>query len=266
MRRALFLLATLAFGAEVRAQGSGSSQAPSYSAAGIVNAASNLQGALAPNGLVSIYGTNLSRVTRGLSPEDISSGTIPTSLPGTGVKVVIGGLQALMFYVSPLQINFQIPSILKAGEVDVQVVREGWAGPAVRVRLLDAAPGLFQMDPDYLVAAHADWRVITAELPARPGEIVILYATGLGRTVPHPGYGEIPVSAAWIQRAGELDVLLNGVPVERSMIEYAGVAPYFAGVYQINLRLPAWTPADPDVQLAIGGQISRPGVRLHVQP
>ena len=90
---------------------------PSYTAAGIVNAADNETHSLAPNTLASLYGVRLSYVTAAISPSDIQGGVLPTVLPGTGVHVTVGNLPATMYYVSPDQINFLVPANLLPGRV-----------------------------------------------------------------------------------------------------------------------------------------------------
>ena len=89
--------------------------APSYSAASIVNAADNLAGPLAPNTIATIYGTGLAYGTKWLTPDDIRGGVLPTVLPGTGVRILVGGVLANLYYVSPLQINFLVPPNLLPG-------------------------------------------------------------------------------------------------------------------------------------------------------
>jgi uncharacterized protein (TIGR03437 family) len=62
-----------------------------------------------------------------------------------------------------------------------------------------------------------------------------------------------------------LNVLLNGVPADPASIQYAGVTPGCAGLYQINLQLPAPLPSNPEVRVAIGSQISPPSLNLPTQ-
>ena len=57
-------------------------------------------------------------------------------------------------------------------------------------------------------------------------------------------------------------VVLNGADVDRGNIQYAGVTPGFAGLFQINLVLPADAPASPQIQIGYGSQLSPAGVIL----
>ena len=156
MRVALVLIAAIALAA------ADVNDAPAYTAAGIVNAADNQPGPIAPNTLVSLYGVRLSYVIKGMTPDDIHGGVLPTVLPGTGVHVLVGNLPATIYYVSPDQINFLVPANLLPGPSTVQVVLDGHSGPAVAVKLAAASPGLFQLDAHNAVALHVDGTVVTS--------------------------------------------------------------------------------------------------------
>jgi len=246
------------------AEDNGVSLAPSYSAASVVNAASNEWGALAPNTIATLYGSNLSWSTRSVTPEEIRNGRLPTVLAGTGVRIFLNNIPAHVYYVSPAQINFLVPNDLLPGPVGIRVVRDGLAGPEVNLRLREAAPALFLLAAGTAVMVRDDGTVASAASPAKPGGIVVLYATGLGATIPSFARGEVPRVAAEIRRRAEFQVLLDHAAVADADILYVGVAPGFAGLYQINLRLPDWVGSNPEVELLLGGEISPPGIRLPV--
>jgi uncharacterized protein (TIGR03437 family) len=256
---ALVLLAPLA----MRAGLTTASTAPVYSVASIVNAATQMAQSFAPNTIATIYGTNLSWDTHSVSAVDLAGGRLPTSLDG--VTVYVNGLSVNLFYVSPSQINFLIPYELNTLTANVQVVRQGVAGPTASLMMSNTAPGFFEWNGNLAVAEHADGNVITPSNPATPGEIIVLYAAGLGRTQPDIASGEPVGIATNILYLAQLQVLLNGVALPASSIYYAGLAPGFVGLYQINLRLPLDLPANPSIQLAIGSQQSPAGVELPAQ-
>jgi uncharacterized protein (TIGR03437 family) len=259
MRAAIFCVAGIAFaGAKVN-------DAPAYTAAGIVNAADNQQGPLAPNTLASLYGLRLSYVTKGMTPDDIQGGVLPTVLPGTGVHVLVGNLPATIYYVSPDQINFLVPANLLPGPSTVQVVLDGHSGSTVEVKLASVSPGLFQLDAHSAVALHADGSVVTTAAPAKPGEIVILYATGLGETVPPVSYGQLCTTAAPLEELSEFKLMLNGESAGQAAVQYAGIAPGYAGLYQINLLLPKSTQPNPEIRVGLGSTLSQAGLRLPVE-
>mgnify|MGYP005844602477 CR=1 FL=1 len=265
MRAASWLLATLVVPLLSRAEEQGKYLAPTYSAASVVNSANNLSGVLAPNTIVTLYGQDLAYTTRALSPEDLASGRVPTALPGTGIRVLIRNIPAGIYFVSPTQINLLIPSDLLPGNASLELVRDGRVGPAVQIRLRSAAPALYQLDPETAIAIRADGTLVTPESPVQPGEIVVLYATGLGEVIPPLAAGEIPRTIAPLKRLSELNVFVDGLAVDPKQVLYAGATPGFAGLYQINLRLPQGTDSDPEVRIAIGEEMSRAGLHLPVK-
>ncbi len=265
MRRAL-LLVLLAFGPLLSAETAGNGMGPSYTAASLVNAASNLPGPLAPNTIASLYGTNLAYVTRAVTVEDVRPGVLPALLPGAGVSVLLGPFRCRLYFASPGQINILIPSILTPGEYELHVVLDGRAGPAVKVNLQSAAPALFMDQNGSAIATRPDGSVVTTELPAHSGDVVVLYATGLGQTVPRLGDGEIATAAAGIEGRSRFRILLNDEPIDDARIFYVGVTPGFAGLYQINVVLPEVLGDDPEIRISLGDEMSAPGPRLLLRP
>lgn len=259
MRSAIWLALPL-LGSSLQAQNTSSAQAPNYTVGSIVNAASNFPGPLAPNTIVSLYGTQLAWATRALTAEDVRAGVLPYLLPGAGVAVTIGHIYGRLYYVSPTQINLLIPAQLLPGqEYPLQVTRDSLAGPEIKIKLDAAAPGLFVQPAGYIAATHANNSPVTREEPSRPGEVVVLYATGLGQTVPPLDDGEIPVRAMRIDGRGEFQVLVDGKAVADDRILYAGVAPGFAGLYQVNLMLPEDVGDDPQIEFSLRGTVSPSG-------
>jgi uncharacterized protein (TIGR03437 family) len=240
--------------------------APVYTAASIVNAADNLSGALAPNTIATIYGANLAYSTIGLTASDVRNGVLPFVLGSSETEVFVGDYPADLYYVSPTQINFLVPPNLLPLPRSVWVVIDGLRGPIIPLTILPAAPALFQLDPQNVVATNLKGDVLTSTTPAHPGDIVVLYATGLGATVPDSIYGQLPTAAASLAPGANLQVLLDGDAVDPSAILYAGIAPGNAGLYQINLALPASTATNPQIQLMMGAASSIGGVHLPVAP
>lgn len=259
MRRSCGLFLFLGILSEICAQGI---PAPFYAASSIVNAASAHPTALAPNAIATIFGKDLSFTTRALSGEDIRAGVLPTALPGTGVRVLLDRIPAHIYYVSPTQINFLVPSILTPGTVDVQVDRQGRYGQAVQVTIATSSPALFQIDPQYALVARPDGSVVTRDQPARPGDIVILYANGLGLTRPRFNSGQLVTFAAPLDRLSDFQITISGHRIHSSAILYAGGAPGFAGLYQINLRLPSGGGREPEIRIGFGDPMSPSNVLL----
>ena len=261
--RAWLALACLFCGSWLRAETGAMVAAPSYSAESIVNAASYAPGPLAPNSLGTIFGVDLSFEKASAT---VLNNRLTTEL--AGVRVYVMDMPAPLFYVSAEQINFLVPGNLIAGNVKVRVIRQGVTGPDVIVRLVDAAPGLFlwpdRKDP---IVVHGDnTTYVTSGAPARPGETVVIYAAGLGRTAPDPGAGEILMVQMPLKQPDSLKVYLGGAALEPWRIKYAGLTPGSPGLYQVNLELPEGAANDPEIRFLVGEQASAPGLKLPLRP
>ncbi len=233
--------------------------APSFSSTSIVSSASGDPESLTPNGLATIYGTSLSYSTTAVSLEKLAVGSLPTTLGG--VRVVVGGLFAGLLYVSPTQINFLMPTILRAGSTMVSVAREGAYSQQTPIQLLQVAPAVFEVN-SMIAAEHADGSVVTPDAPAHPGEVVVVYCTGLGDTNPRQIDGAIPAQAARILLMNQLQILLDGQPVPPENILYAGITPGYPGLYQINVTLPADLAQSPELRVALQDQVSQSSLQL----
>jgi uncharacterized protein (TIGR03437 family) len=197
----------------------------------VYNAASyRLGDVVAPGEIVTLIGKELASVAQ-LAPA--------TSLPRTmqDVSVLIGGVAAPLSYVSPEQINFQAPFEIPLGSAPL-VIRRGTQMSAARtLAIVPSAPGLFSATADPrgapLVFHAQDFSPVTKQNPAHPGEYLAAYCTGLGVTSPTTTSGEPATVAARITASSfaELD---TGAEIP---ISYAGLAPGWIGVYQINFRL-----------------------------
>jgi uncharacterized protein (TIGR03437 family) len=224
--------------------------APSISPGGLVNAATG-QPAVAPYSIAALYGTNLF-----LNGAANSTGGVEIPETIAGVTVQVGGAPAGLFYISANQINLLIPNSIAPGTYPVIVVRSGIASQSQLITIQPFAPGIF-------AATHADSTPITADAPAVPGEVVIFYATGLGPALPNPPDRSVSPSAAPIVQFAAFQVQLDGATLDPSLIQYAGLAPFSAGLYQVNVQLPQNLPlTNPQVILNVAGVQSQGGFTL----
>lgn len=282
MTAALGLLLLVAFGTSAQGESSGADTAPSYTEGSIVNGTTHQLGPFAPSGVASIYGKNLAYGEESASAISIGDQrwALPHKLARVQVLIVRGALgqPAPLLYVGPGQINFVIPGRLDPGPIEIQVVRDGRSGPAVKLTLQETAPELFPGEGGYALAHrvlppdYTKYVLATPEAPARPGEIVVLYATGLGRSVLALEDGEVPTVPRYdlgglrLTNREDVRVLLNEMPLDAGAIQYAGLTPGCAALYQINVRLPANMPSDPELRIAVGDALSMEGLRLAVDP
>lgn len=246
----------------------GRKEIPFVHAGGVVNGASFVPAPdnfVAPNSIVSIFGTDLALRTEAVTSDTLQAGRLPRRLGG--ISVNIGGQLAPLYFVSPTQINAQLPDNLtpRAPAWKLAVVREGLGNsPAAvaDVHVRESAPGLFP------VVAHVDFSVVgrgepAGSRPAAPGEVVILFGTGFGPTQPPVGTGELPPFAASVLLPHS--VFLGGQELAPEQVLYFGQAPLFAGLHQVNIVLPeGLTPGDYEVQVEVAGALSQTGVVIAV--
>jgi uncharacterized protein (TIGR03437 family) len=233
--------------------------APSYSAAAIVSTASYAPGTFAPNTLVSIFGSGLAMATHAVVASDLSGGFLPTNL--AGAAVYLDDQPAPLLFVSEGQINFLIPGKQGNQPTAVRVVREGQSGPEVMIAITDATPALF-VSNDYAIATHADNTLITPDKPASGGELIVIYATGLGKANPMPSFSEAPHALAQLVNLAALKVTVDGVTIDPARVLYAGLTPESFGLYQINAYLPETIGTDPELRVFIGDAASQAGLKL----
>jgi uncharacterized protein (TIGR03437 family) len=204
--------------------------APSFTGSGVVSAAANVPG-LTPGAWLAIYGQNLAQTTQSWNGSDFSNG-LPTSL--AGVSVMIDSKPAAIDYITPTQINVQVPDDAARGPVPVVVTSGGVASAPVVVNMAAFAPSFFTFDGKYIAATHADNTPISQTSPAKPGEVIVLYGTGFGPTSPPTPAGIIVSTANPLASPSALSIAFNDTPAE---VAFAGVTG--AGLYQFNLAVPA---------------------------
>jgi uncharacterized protein (TIGR03437 family) len=235
--------------------GTAGAAGPSYSAAGIVNASNYASGPFAPNSVVSIFGVGLARSTQAAS----GGASLPTEL--NYVQVFVENQRVPLLFVSETQINFIMSTAVATGTVMVRVVTEGLSGPEIPVALVECAPALFPNGEGYAIALSAANRVLTPDAPAHPGDTIVVYLAGLGRTSPTFAAGEVTNLAARI--TAPLSVALGGIKLDSIYVKYAGLAPGFPGLYQLNLEIPKEIVSDPIIQVT--GDVTSPGLKLAIR-
>ena len=237
--------------------------APTISAGSIVSSATFAAGPMAANSWVTVYGSNLSATTRGWTDSDFLNGGLPFSLDG--VSVVLTGAPRLAYvgYVSPTQVNFLLPSNLAPGTVQVQVRNPAGISTQVPITVQANAPQLFTADGKYLMATHLDGTLVGkggASPPASAGETIVLYGTGLGATNPALIVGQVPTQPASL--TGTPQVTIGGADAK---VVSAGVVPGTAGLYQLNVQVPAVSGGDQPVFCSNGGGVNSATMLITVQ-
>ncbi|HEX5229258.1 MAG TPA: IPT/TIG domain-containing protein, partial [Bryobacteraceae bacterium] len=231
----------------------------------VVNGASLLPG-IAANTWVTIFGTNLASTTGDWS-NSVVNGVLPTSIDH--VKVTISGKPAYVYFVSPGQLNVLAPGI-SSGSVDVTVTTEVGTSAAFSTTAADFAPAFFTWPSNQVVATRQDFSFAvkqgtfpgTSTIPAKPGDVIILWATGFGATNPaYPLGKEVPFDKTYAAATNPA-IKIDG----RSAVVFgAALAPGSSGLYQIAIQVPNdLASGDYAIQATVGGTSSPTGLVLSV--
>jgi uncharacterized protein (TIGR03437 family) len=240
---------TTTFYAEVR-------PAPSISANGVVDAASYQVGTgLAPGSYVSIFGTNLSDATQYLS-----TNFLPFSMSGVGVSFRSpDGTEAWpgrLWYVSPTQINLQIPWELQglaSAQLEVNVAD---VSVPYTIPISHYLPAIFTYGDHLAIAQDQNYQLVTAGNPAQPGQYIVVYANGLGAVDNPPPSGEATPAQPLASTLVTPTVTIGGVAAH---VLFSGLTPGSIGLYQIDVVVPANAPAGVQpVVIAQNGVSSQP--------
>ncbi len=242
-----------------------SATGPRIGSGGVVNAAS-FQPGISSGAWISVFGTNLASTSRTWQTSDFQGSQMPLSLDG--VQILVDGRLAAVHFVSPEQVNFQAPSNLAIGWVQVEL-RTPAGSDFAYVYSSREAPGFFMFDSEGHVAAlHPDGTPVGdsnggtsyAGLPASPGTVLAIYGTGFGPTSPDVPSGEVFPGVAPLVSASSVVVTIGGKPAE---IPFAGLTG--AGLNQINAVVPALAPGTYEIVADVAGSPTQFSGKLMVQ-
>ena len=226
---------------------------------------------LAPGGIISIFGTDLAfgqakggieyALDPGANPNELA---YPTSLGGVSVK--IGDRLAPLQFVSPTQINALLPYEVTGSSVPLTVITgPNASGNTVTLNLSPTAPGIISGDgsgsgqgailnnSDHTHAAPVGYTPVSH--PAHPGDVIVIYALGLGTVTPAIPSGAVPGAGG--TAAPKLTnlprVIIGGqtVPSQSILSGYVGLAPPYVGLYQVPIQLPPNIPTGSAVSVQI---------------
>ncbi|MDE3197432.1 MAG: DVUA0089 family protein, partial [Acidobacteriota bacterium] len=197
--------------------------------------------ALGPGNIVQIYGQYLAARTA-----TAPSIPLPSDLGGT--SVIIGGKQAPIYFVSPGQINAQVPFELAPGKkYQILISANGALTTPDSIQLGDVSPGIAALGGGMIIAQHLDGSLVTSSSPAKPGEYVVFYMAGLGLTDTPVASGAASPGTDLAHPVDPPSLSLNG---ENVPILFGGLTPGLVGLYQINFQVPGGIP-DGDLPLIV---------------
>jgi uncharacterized protein (TIGR03437 family) len=231
---------------------------------GVVNSGSNapFTAGIAPGELLTLYGQNLAAATQ------VAGIPFPTSLGN--VQVTIGGFPAAIYYVSAGQISAIVPYEVTVGSIaQIQVNNNGSLSNVVTNYVANTAPGVFTQNQNgtgYGEIVHlgignsaaAVGSIVSDANPAVVGETLSVYLTGLGAVSPTITDGAPGPSGTLSQTTNTITLDFNGTTGTN---DFAGLAPGFSGLYQLNVTVPTGLTNGPNF-LDIGGPDSYMGYLL----
>lgn len=222
---------------------------------------------VSPGGWIEIHGTALAADTRTWAAFDFNGINAPTSLDGT--QVSIAGQSAVISYISSNQVNAQVPLTISPGNQQVTVTLASLTSGPFTVVVNAAQPGLCQGTQIggnvYLAAAidgtttvvlpsGANVAGVTSR-PAHPGEILTFYGNGFGAVTPSPNQGQL------VQQPNQLTTSFEIFfgETQATVVNYAGLAPGYIGLYQFNVVVPNIPDSDAvPVTFALGNFAGAP--------
>jgi uncharacterized protein (TIGR03437 family) len=232
----------------------------------IVNAASYVQGSIAPGEIVTLFGSSLGPAT-GVGATIDSQGYIPTTL--ANVQVTFNGYPGPILYAGAGQVNTIVPYELTAGSnASVEVVFGTARSNSLTLPVVSAAPGVFSADASGQgggAILDVNYHLVSSSNPVSPGSAIQIFATGQGQTSP-PGVDgliePLTLPLPYPLLAGA--VTINNIPAN---ILYVGAAPgLVAGALQVNAIVPGGlAPGNATLFVSIGGIDSQTGITVAIQ-
>jgi len=227
---------------------------PVINANGIVNGAS-FTAQSTPGFIGSLFGTNL-------APANGSASAVPLPVELNGVSVSVSGYLAPLFFVSPTQINFQLPwELLGQNQVVALVAVNGTLSATQVLALRTLSPGIFSLNSAGTgqgavqianTAIYAATSVQGAQArPAVAGEYVTIYCSGLGDVSNRPATGAPASTSSLSNTVATVTATIGGAPAP---VNFSGLSPGFVGLYQVNALVPSGVSGSSvAVVLTIGG-------------
>ena len=233
-------------------------QPPVVKAGGIVNAASFVpQAPLSPGAMISIFGSKLA--------DKGGASTLPLPVDLGGSSLIVAGRAAPLLYSSDVQINAIIPYGIAVNSGQQMVIAHGSSLSVARsLTIAASSPGIFSVDGSgkgqgHVYISHPDFTQTLADAahPAKAGDVVVIYCTGLGEVSPPVAAGSPAPADHLTSAVNPVTATIGGVPAE---VQFAGLPAGFAGLYQVNVKVPKGVTPGSKVVLTISqaGQVSAP--------
>jgi uncharacterized protein (TIGR03437 family) len=220
---------------------------PAFSGSGVVNGAGFGPNPVAPGSIASVFGASLATGT-----QSATSLPLPNALSGT--RAYFDLVSAPFYFVSSGQINLQVPFELNVQQTHFTITLNGSASIPVILKLSPYAPGIFTGgDGSPIIINYRTGALISAAQPVRTGDVLIIYATGVGPIANPPASGNPTPLGKLYQLSVPLTVAFGSTA---AIADFAGLAPGFVGLYQVNVTVPVLPSGQTTLQLKAGGASS----------
>jgi virginiamycin B lyase len=228
---------------------------PSVPSNGVTDGA-GFSAKISGGGIGSIFGTGLSSATAGAT-------TVPLPTTLAGVTVLMSGTPVPLFFVSPLQINFQVPwQLLSSSTATLTVTTAGGMSPTILLNLSVTAPGIFTFNTTNSATQGAIQIANTATFvapvgaipgatsrPATTGDVLTIYCSGLGAVTNTPASGSAAGSGSSLSSVqAPVSVTIGG---KSAPFLFAGLSPGYVGLYQVNVQFPTGVPSGNAVPVVV---------------
>jgi uncharacterized protein (TIGR03437 family) len=226
-------------------------QAPTIRTNGTLNAA-DYSRSFAPGGLISIFGTNL-----GSAVAQPPAFPLPTTLAGVSVELAGNGEQFPLWYVSPTQINAQMPYDVPTGSVQVRVRNAAGVSNTDTITVSARAPKIFALDfsgAGPAVATTTSFKILSDAVPANPADTIVLWMNSMGASSGNPVAGQPAPGTTTGSQASTITGVTATVSGQNAPVTFAGLSPGSAGLYQVNVQMPFAVISGPvPVSVSVGG-------------
>lgn len=236
-----------------------------FSVGAVTNAASGVQGPVAPGEIVTVFGDKIGPAT--LTQFTVANGAIGNQLANG--RVFFNGIPAPLLYISAGVSAAVVPyGIAGATSVDVSVSYQGNTSSVTTFPAAPVAPGIFTADSTgsgQAAAVNGDGTLNKAATPVRIGGFISLFISGAGQTTPAGTDGRILTAAPFPTVIAPVQVTIGAKP---AVVSYAGATPTsVSGLTQVNVQVPVGITAGPavPVHVTVNGVSAQSGVTIAVQ-
>jgi len=215
----------------------------------VVNAGGFQRGPLAPGSLVAIFGSDF-------APEAMLTVRAPWPKVLANTSVLVNGIAVPLAFVSPSQINAQVPYETELGQATVTVLAGNHVLPSMAVTVQPTAPGLFVDSQHHVVAQNQDETLNSTVHPAAPETLLTLYLTGQGTLSTPIADGAAAPAGYLIIPEGFVAATIGGQSVA---VLDVSMSAMLVGVLQVTIATPSLGPGDKLLTVGINGSLSNAG-------